>query len=97
MAGLSMMIKGEFKAIIEFLAFRRHPIRTFPTGFFTDDFILVKETGTYRHKVKAGMFCGVCVPLHRVYARMNKGRGGWTCFTCGKQYADPGGISETVL
>ena len=94
MSKFTRAIQWEFKALLEVLAFRRHPVRTFPTTLFLADFVLVPETGFFRNKVKAGMFCGECVPAHRVYGRMNKGHGGWTCFTCGKWYADPGGLSE---
>jgi len=97
MSKLSRVIQWEFKALLEFLAFRRKPSRTFPSGFFMDDFVLVAEAGTFRHRSKAGMFCGVCVPAHRVYARMNKSPGGWKCFTCGKWYADPGGLPTPIL
>ena len=92
MSKLSRALKWEFKALIELLSFRGKPKQGFQSDFVMEDFILVEEIGAYRHKVKPGMFCGVCVPVHRVYARMNKSNDGWKCFTCGKLYADPGGL-----
>jgi hypothetical protein len=96
MSKLSQTIQGEFKALLEFFSFNRHRHRRFPSSLFMDDFEPVAETGFFRHRHKAGMFCGVCVPAHRVYGRMNKGHGGWTCFTCGQWYADTGGLMESA-
>ena len=92
MSKLTRAIQWEFKALREFLSFRRPPERTFLNSLFMDDFVPVGETGMFHHKHKAGVFCGDCVTGHRVYARMNKSKGGWICFTCSKHYADPDGV-----
>ena len=96
MSKLSRIIQWEFKAFLEFFTFRRQAVRTLSSGLFMDDFELVPENGAFRHKLKPGLFCGECVAAHRVYARMNKGQDGWTCFTCGKLYADVAALPEPI-
>jgi len=92
MSKLTRAIKWEFSAFLEFLSFRRQPERNFLNSLFMEDFVPVADTGMFHNKHRTGVFCGSCVTSHRVYARMNKSKDGWICFTCGKWYADPGGI-----
>ena len=56
---------------------------------FLDDFEHIPRLGLYRHRTKAGLFCGACTPKEKEAPVQDQLPGGWRCRVCGEWFANP--------